>query len=147
MKLDYIRLLVQNFDECFCFYRDVMNFPVIWGNEGENYASFKVGDTTNLSIFKRGLLAEVIGTTNLPSDAVTQDSYVLIFGVESVDNTISKLKKKGANVILEPIDNSRWGIRVSYVRDPDGNLIEINNPMPTEEWSDELREELENRQE
>lgn len=124
-----------------------MNFPVIWGNEGENYASFKVGDTTNLSIFKRGLLAEVIGTTNLPSDAVTQDSYVLIFGVESVDNTISKLKKKGANVILEPIDNSRWGIRVSYVRDPDGNLIEINNPMPTEEWSDELREELENRQE
>ncbi|TFG26304.1 VOC family protein [Candidatus Thorarchaeota archaeon] len=147
MKLAYIRLLVQKFDECFCFYRDVMGFPVTWGNEGENYASFRIGDGTSLSIFTRGLLAEVIGTSDLPNHSIAQDSFALIFGVESVDNTILNLKKKGANIIFQPVDNPRWGIRIAYVRDPDGNLIEINSPMPIEDWSDELQEELENNPE
>lgn len=30
----------------------------------------------------------------------------------------------------EPADRSDWGIRVGYVRDPDGNLIELNQPLP-----------------
>jgi hypothetical protein len=33
----------------------------------------------------------------------------------------------GAPVSAEPADRSDWGIRVGYVRDPDGTLIELNH--------------------
>ena len=34
MKLTHVRLLVNDFDACFRFYRDVMGFQVQWGDEG-----------------------------------------------------------------------------------------------------------------
>ena len=37
-----------------------------------------------------------------------------------------------ASVSAEPADGRDWGIRVAYVRDPDGNLIELNHPIPME---------------
>jgi hypothetical protein len=36
---------------------------------------------------------------------------------------------------------SRISIRTAHLRDPDGTLIEINCPLPQEEWAEGLREE------
>ena len=41
----------------------------------------------------------------------------------------------------EPTIYSSWGIRAAHLRDPDGNLIEINELLSPEEWSRDLREE------
>lgn len=141
MRLDYVRLLVANFDVCFCFYRDVMGFKVTWGEEGDGYASFSLENGTALSLFQRQAMAEVVGTTGLPVDAVSQDRIMFIFGVEDLDATVKKLRERGAQFVTEPKDQPNWGIRTAHLRDPDGNLIEINSPMPTTEWSEELREE------
>lgn len=43
--------------------------------------------------------------------------------------------------MAEPKDYPDWGIRAAHVRDPDGNLIEIENEMPKGEWSQELLKE------
>ena len=43
MELTHIRLLVKDFDACFRFYRDVMGFRALWGDEGSGYANFEVG--------------------------------------------------------------------------------------------------------
>ncbi|MFB0567171.1 MAG: VOC family protein [Candidatus Bathyarchaeia archaeon] len=141
MRLDYVRLLVTNFDACFRFYRDVMGFKVTWGEEGDRYASFSLGDRTALSLFQRQAMAEVVGTTDLPVDVVSQDRIMFIFGVENLDATVKKLRERGVQFVTEPKDQPNWGIRTVHLRDPDGNLIEINSPMPTTEWSEELREE------
>lgn len=61
MHLDYVRLLVSDFDACFRFYRDVMGFEVTWGEEGSSYASFKTGNGTALSLFLRENMAKAIG--------------------------------------------------------------------------------------
>jgi hypothetical protein len=61
--------------------------------------------------------------------------------VEDLDATVKKLRERGAQFVTEPKDQPNWGIRTAHLRDPDGNLIEINSPMPTTEWSEELREE------
>lgn len=141
MRLDYVRLLVTKFDACFRFYRDVMGFKVTWGEEGDRYASFSLGGVTALALFQRQAMAEILGTTNLPVEAESQDRMVLVFGVNDLLATVKKLQEGGAHLITEPKDHLEWGIRTAHLKDPDGNLIEINSPLPTTEWSEELREE------
>jgi len=141
MRLDYVRLLVTKFDDCFRFYRDVMGFKVTWGEEGGRYGSFSLGEGTGLALFQRQAMAETLGTINLPVKAESQDQMVLVFGVKDLSTTAKKLQERGARFITEPEDHPEWGIRTAHLRDPDGNLIEINSPMQTSEWSEELREE------
>lgn len=141
MRLDYVRLLVTKFDACFRFYRDVMGFKVTWGEEGDRYGSFNLGEGTALALFQRQAMAETLGTTNLPVEVESQDRMVLVFGVKDLYATVKKLQERGAHFVTEPEDHSEWGIRTAHVRDPDGNVIEINSPIPTTEWSEELREE------
>jgi catechol 2,3-dioxygenase-like lactoylglutathione lyase family enzyme len=140
VKLDYVRLLVNKFDECFCFYRDVIGLKVTWGMEGWSYASFDAG-TIRLSIFKRELMARDLGTAKLPSDAACQDRAALIFGVKNLDDTVKKLQEQGVHFITKPTNYLDYGIRSVYLRDPDGNLIEFYSQLPKHRWSKELRKE------
>ena len=41
MKLTHVRLLVNDFDACFRFYKNVMGFQVQWGDEASGYAEFR----------------------------------------------------------------------------------------------------------
>lgn len=140
MKLDNVRLLVNKFDECFRFYKDVMGFKVTWGKEGEGYASFDAG-AIGLAIFQRGVMAADIGTTGLPSDAECQDKSALIFSVDSVDATVKSLEARGARFVTRPKTYPDYGTRSAHLRDPDGNLIEVYSQLPRTDWSRELREE------
>jgi lactoylglutathione lyase len=144
MKLLNMRLLVSDFDACFRFYRDVMGFTPTWGAEGEGYADFNAGsDQVGLSLFGRQSMASTLGTLSMPTKAEAQDSMALIFQVEDVDGTIEQLRERGASITVEPASHPEWGIRTAYLRDPEGNLIEINSQIPHEEWSEELKEEAE----
>ncbi len=140
VRLEYVRLLVSKFDDCFRFYRDVMRLEVTWGEEGYSYADFKTGNGATLSIYWRKGMSKVLGTTNLPVDAVSQDRVALIFGVDDLDSTVAALRERGARFLTEPQDHPDWGIRTAHLRDADGNLIEVYSPMPRESWADELRE-------
>ena len=141
MRLDYVRLLVTRFDACLCFYRDVMGFKVTWGDEGDRYGSFSLGEGTALALFQRQAMAETLGTTDLPVETESQDRMMLVFGVKDLDTTVEKLQERGARFVAEAKDHPEWGIRTAHFRDPDGNVIEINSSIPTAEWPEELREE------
>jgi len=143
MRLTYIRLLVSDFPASFRFYRDVMGFEVAWGEENDGYADFRAGEGTNLALFDRTEMSEAIGTSNLPVSAPgpVQDQVMLIFGVEDVDEVLGRLRRQGVQFVADPQDHPDWGIRTAHFRDPYGNLIEINSPIPHSEWTEELREE------
>jgi len=49
--------------------------------------------------------------------------------LSNVDEVTKELKAKGVVFETGPIDRSEWGIRTAHFRDPDGNLIEINQPL------------------
>lgn len=142
MNVIHTRLLISNFAECFRFYRDVMGFKVSWGDENDTYASFTAaeGKEPMLAIFGRAEMADVIGTTGLPFDAPCQDRAVLVVGVEDVDEACLQLKSRGVRFVVEPADYPDWGMRAAYLRDPDGNLIELTGALQKSKWSEDLQE-------
>ena len=143
MKPNNIRpiLLVNKFDECFRFYRDVMGFKIGWGKEGDNYATFFVDEHIRLSIFDRSQMAETVGASGLPSESKSQDRAALVIGVDDVAKTAEELKKKGARFITPLIDRPDWGIRTIFLRDPGGNLLQFESGIERDKWTEGLRKE------
>jgi lactoylglutathione lyase len=122
LRLTHVRLLIRDFPACFRFYRDVLGFEVLWGEEGGPYADFKAGDAT-VALFDRRLMAEAVGTAGKPVEVDAQDRVLLICAVEDVDAAYDQLKARGIKFVTEPQDRPDWGIRTAHFRDPDGNQI------------------------
>ena len=66
---------------------------------------------------------------------------MLVFEATDLDSTVEALKARGADFVAELQDRPDWGIRTAHLRDPEGNLIELNEPLPEAQWSDELVDE------
>jgi len=131
MRMSHTRLLVSDYRGCFGFYRDVMGFSVKWGDEDGTYADFDVHGH-QLALFLREPMAEAIGAEPPVPKAEQQDTVCLVFAVENVDAEYRTLVEKGITPINEPHDRKDWGIRCFHLRDPDGNLIEINTDFGIE---------------
>ena len=122
MELTHTRLLVDNYKECFLFYRDVLGFEVAWGNENSNYADFKFNGAA-LGLFERKKMSEALGL-EYSADIENADRTALIFKVTNVEEKYQELKNK-VQFISEPAEQKNWGIKVAHFRDPAGSLIEI----------------------
>jgi lactoylglutathione lyase len=127
-QYDYTRLLVSNFKACFQFYRDVMGFQPTYGTENDTYADFDTG-AVSIALFDQQEMSATVGTSNLPPQASAQDKVCLIFSVVDVDATCQQLLDQSIRLSAGPSDHPEWGIRCAYIRDPAGNLIEINQPL------------------
>lgn len=124
----HTRLLVRDYAACFRFYRDVLGLAPGFGDEQSGYADFALGETT-LALFARQEMADAVGTGALLPVAARQDDVALIAAVADVDQAAEALRAKGVALVTEPHDQPDWGIRVAHFRDPDGTLIEINQPL------------------
>jgi lactoylglutathione lyase len=127
MKLADVRLLVDRFDECIAFYRDVMGLRLKMRIPEGTYAEFEAGDAV-LSLYRRELMDGVVGTP-YDAGAAKTDRVALIFRVDSVNAAAEGLRDRGAELTTQPHDQEAWGLRVAHVRDPDGTLIELYQPL------------------
>jgi lactoylglutathione lyase len=123
MRFSQVRFLVDDVATCFRFYRDALGLEPTFGEEDDDYASFRAGDRT-VALFRRSGQADVVGL-RLPGD-----SALLVLEVDDVD---SEARRLGEHVIEGPVSQPTWGGRVAYVRDPEGNLIELFQAIPMEE--------------
>jgi lactoylglutathione lyase len=129
MTLNYLRLLVPNFQDCFRFYRDMLQLEIVGGKEEWEYIEFKLSEGTYLAMMPQNEMSAVLGTGDLPSDTPCQDRVGLIFPVENVDEEFRQLRERGVTFLLEPTDRPEWGMRAAHFRDPAGTLIEINTNL------------------
>lgn len=126
MKLDGFGLFVNDMATMVRFYRDVLGFEIM---EGE--------DAVNVYLIKDGTLFMLYGRKKFES--MTSRKYEYINGLnghfeialyvdtfEEVDKHFNEVVCKGATPVLEPTTKP-WGQRTCYIADPEGNLIEIGS--------------------
>lgn len=120
MDFHAVRLLVNDFQQSLTFYRDVLGFSE-WHNDEQEYAYF---EEKQLALFSRSKITDVIDEEETANEAV-YSKFLLQFEVDDVDETYRSLVNKGVTFINLPHDQAAWGSRVSHLRDPDGNVIEL----------------------
>lgn len=122
----HVRLLVADLEACVRFYRDTLGLEQTL--DAGVYAEFRAGDVV-FGVYRRDLMAEVVGSAGKPALEESQDSVALIFAVDDVDAAYRQLQAQGVTFVVGPTDREAWVLRTAHFRDPDGNLIEINAPL------------------
>lgn len=133
MELTHTRLLVNDTEACRRFYAETLGLgdPVV---EVEGIYYEFVAGPGRLGLYKRELMQDVAGVVPAPTagaqaarsgDQAT-DKSVLTFQVADVDAAYAEIKARGAVFVTEPHNQDAWVLRVAHLRDPEGNLIELN---------------------
>ncbi|EEM47423.1 VOC family protein [Bacillus cereus] len=120
LKMKYIILYVEKFEECLKFYKDILQLPI--KAEHGTYIEFNTG-TTILAMNTRQDVKELTGLP-LTEGELQSSHFELGFVVENVQETIEQFREQGIKILVEPIVK-QWGQTIAYIADPDGNYIEI----------------------
>ena len=81
------------------------------------YIGLRIGDTD------LGLVAKTDPGTGAAS------RILLSIGVDDVDETLARVEALGGSVSGGPNDMP-WGQRVAHIKDPDGNPVNLTQPIP-----------------
>ncbi|UTH73875.1 VOC family protein [Chromobacterium sp. IIBBL 290-4] len=128
MKLAYTIVYVPDVPASLCFYEAAFGFKRKFLHESGTYGELDTGETT-LSFAQHELAAG-----NLPNGHVRASESPAPLGMEiglttdDVEAAHAKALAYGA-AELSPPKQKPWGQTVSYVRAPDGALIELCSPV------------------
>jgi catechol 2,3-dioxygenase-like lactoylglutathione lyase family enzyme len=125
MELTHIRLLVNDIESCREFYKNKLGLNETLAVVEGIYYEFAAGDCI-LALYKRDLMESVAGVA---VGSAAADKVALTFNVADVDSTYKALSAKGVQFVTQPHGQEAWVLRVAHLRDPEGNLIEINAPL------------------
>jgi catechol 2,3-dioxygenase-like lactoylglutathione lyase family enzyme len=136
LKYIYTRLHVQNYLDCKLFYQKVLGLKVSLANDAQEYVEFDAG-ATKITILNRFSFREATPTRLKDYiDSIESATYdrrdakiILSFAVPDLDDAIAQLKAKGVPMFSSPWQHPEEGLAGGFItaciRDPDGNLIEL----------------------
>lgn len=125
MELTHVRLLVDDIENCMDFYANTLGLGEAAVKVEGIYYEFKAGPA-RLGLYSRQLMQS---TGGVAQTARAGDQALLTFQVADVDAAYRELSAKGAQFVNPPHDQEAWVLRVAHLRDPEGNLIELNAPL------------------
>ncbi|MEE2944461.1 MAG: VOC family protein [Pseudomonadota bacterium] len=124
MIFKYTILYVDNVKSSLEFFHAAFGFDIGFLHEAGDYGELITGDT-KIAFSAKSLMRD-LGKS--PGDAALQDPvFELAFETSDVDASFEKATCAGATPVSKPVDQP-WGQRISYVKDPNGFLIEICSP-------------------
>ncbi|WP_028978208.1 VOC family protein [Sporocytophaga myxococcoides] len=128
IKFGYTILYVQDVNKSIEFYEKAFGFQRTFIAPDGDYGELTTGNT------KLSFASVKLAKNNLKNGFIESDLNSKPFGIEigfvteAVGETTEIAVAAGA-VLVEKPKTKPWGQVVSYVRDPDGFLIEICSPM------------------
>ena len=122
MELTQIRLLVSDFPAVYRFYRDVLGLKPQFEAESGPYAKLSP-DTGHAAIAlqDRAQLADVLGQLGAQPEG---HRALVVLRVDDLDAAHTELTARGAEFTRAPGPMGDR-MRVAYLADPEGNLIEL----------------------
>ncbi|MEU6393683.1 VOC family protein [Streptomyces sp. NPDC046939] len=122
MELTQIRLLVSDFTAVYRFYRDVLGLKPQYEAENGPYAKLSP-DTGHAAIAlqDRAQMADVLERLQEEGEG---HRALVVLRVDDLDATHTALVARGAEFLREPGPMGDR-MRVAYLEDPEGNLIEL----------------------
>ncbi len=123
--LDHLVLTVRDIRQTCTFYRDILGMTIRTTAHDRKAIHF---GSSKINLHQLG--AEFLPHAQVP----TPGSADLCFLTETpIDQVISRLRKHGVDLIEGPVERTgATGKLLSiYFRDPDGNLLEVANLLPS----------------
>lgn len=128
MKLGYTIIYVPNVAASLKFFESAFSLSRRFLHESGDYGELETGETT------LAFASLELGRMNFPAGFVAASESSKPLGIEialvtpSVDDAHARALASGAVELKEP-ETKPWGQVVSYVRCPDGTLVEICSPV------------------
>ncbi len=142
VHLTQIRLIVSEFDRCVAFYRDVLGLTPQTDDPRPPYAAFKPELGSTLALHERANLAAALGDTlrsGVDSRSSSNgevapvppaDAAMVSLRVDDLGDYLAAITARGAEISGEPVAYD-GRVRCAYLRDPEGNLIELQQWLAT----------------
>ncbi len=122
MELTQIRLLVSDFTSVYRFYRDVLGLKPQFEAESGPYAKFSpdTGEAA-IALHDRAQMAGVLGRLGADPEGYRA---LVVLRVDDLHAAHAEFSARGAEFVQGPGPMGDR-MRVAYVEDPEGNLIEL----------------------
>jgi lactoylglutathione lyase len=127
MRFGYTILYVSDVAASLEFYERALGQRRRFVHETGQYAELDTGDTA-LAIAAHELAAANLPGVYRPDDRPSsRPSFEVCFVTDDVQGAFDRAISEGAEAVIAP-QTKPWGQDVAYVRDPDGNLVELASP-------------------
>ena len=134
MQIDHIMISVPNYQETLEWYQSKFNATI-----EKEWTVDELPDLQLAYLDVSGFRIEVVGTTQARSGMPKMSDFGealrttgvghFCFRVDSVDDAIAELNKRGVPTFVEAADYPNVGVRVGFVKDNNGNIIEFSGAM------------------
>ena len=127
MRFGYTILYVVDVAASLDFYERALGQRRRFVHESGQYAELDTGETV------LALAAHELAAANLPGvyrperPPETRPAFEVCFVTDDVQGAFDRAIAEGAEAVTPP-QTKPWGQHVAYVRDPDGNLVELASP-------------------
>ena len=128
MKLGYTIVYVPDVAQSLKFFEQAFGLPTRFLHESGTYGELETGETT------LAFAAHALADSNFPGGHVAASESAQPLGMElglvtpDVPAAHSRALAAGATQLSAPVTKP-WGQVVSYVRCPDGTLVELCSPI------------------
>ena len=127
----HVGVSVSDLDQARKWYADVLGMT-------EGYAfeippvgvrgCFMEGYGTRVELLERAGSDPGIGGQDPPAALLTHGYGHVAFAADDLDETFAEFVARGATPVWGPRPSPEPGVRMAFIADPDGNLIEIVDP-------------------
>ncbi|MBD2054503.1 VOC family protein [Oculatella sp. FACHB-28] len=129
LRPHHVALSVPNLEETIQWYQDKLGFTTTLRRELPQLSTHQVFLELNgfrIEMFERENSARTQPfPANVPDDLLAQGYKHIAFTVDDIDAIAIELKHHNVEVVLEPVIDEELGLTVCFIKDNNGNLIEL----------------------
>jgi lactoylglutathione lyase len=127
LRFGYTILYVADVAASLDFYERALGQRRRFVHESGQYGELDTGPTTLAIAAHELAAANVPGLYRPERRTGSQPTFEVCFVTDNVQRAFERAISEGAEEVTAP-QTKPWGQDVAYVRDPDGNLVEIASP-------------------